>query len=519
MVLLYGIAHGLALFSLEPVLDDFIVYRVPMEEMVRTYRDEGYWHFLPLLKIYFALPSLGMTVFAFRLSIFLAFLASAAFLNGILKTVDGIDAVDRYFLVVLVAVMPLDCGRNRFCLSHYFASHLLFYLGFWLTARYFRSHRMILRPLALIIFFLSFFTPSFLVFYAVVLFYVAYADGGGPLTVRKSVRSVFRHADFALLPVVFWIARKLFFMPSGWRQNYNEVSFASLLHSPALMLEGAVAMAQGTFQYSVDALRADAFVAVIAVAIVFLWLAKAMTRPGKGARSDAAFFFFGVFVFFLGLFPYAAVGKSPDFLAGASRHALLLPLGSGFATYFGLKCFLKGLGVNPKVRLCAVSIVLVAFAMASARGDMESLLDGYKKLSLVAHFKESAILRDHATFVFEDETSDLDARDMPLKWLEYTGLLDWAFGGQKRLGVEDPTLLSDPKRFARLEFYSAFERYHFSRYVVTQPPQADYLVTIRPGTYAMNPRRIFKFVLFRLFRPEQFEADLKNMIRLDFAKT
>jgi hypothetical protein len=128
-------------------------------------------------------------------------------------------------------------------------------------------------------------------------------------------------------------------------------------------------------------------------------------------------------------------------------------------------------------------------------------------------------LKDHATFVFEDETSDLDARDMPLKWLEYTGLLDWAFGGQKRLGVEDPTLLSDPKRFARLEFYSAFERHHFSRYAVTQPPHADYLVTIRPGTYAMNPRRIFKFVLFRLFRPEQFEADLKNMIRLDFAKT
>lgn len=516
---LYGIAHGFALFSLEPVLDDFIVYRVPMEEMARTYRMEGYWHFLPLLKTYFALPSLDLTVFAFRVSIFAAFLASAAFLNGVLKTVDSIDAVDRYFLVALVMVMPLDCGRNRFCLSHYFASHFLFYLGFWLTARYFRSRHKILRAFALAVFFLSFFTPSFLVFYAVVLLYVVHADAGLPMTLRKSAGSLVRHADFVALPAVFWIARRLFFMPSGWRDHYNEVSLATLMRSPVLMLEGAVAMAQGVFRYSTDALGADAFIAVVAAAVVFLWLARTVAYPKGAGTSAAAWFFFGVGLCFIGLFPYAAVGKAPDFLGGASRHALLLPLGGSFTSYFGLKCFLERLGVNPKVRLCAFSVVLVAFTTASARGDMEYLLDGYKKLALVAHFKESAVLRDHATFLFEDETSDLDARGMPLTWLEYTGLLDWAFGGQKRLGVEDPALLSDPNRFARLQFYSAFERHHFSRYAATEPPRADYRVTIKPGTYAMNPRRIIKFVLFRMLRPEQFAADLKNMIRLDFEKT
>lgn len=513
--LFYSLAYGIILFNDGLFIDDWCLYHVGRPAIMTMTSSYG----KPLDGYYFTSILSFNTMLAPRLVIFFSFLFSALFLNRILKEISQISDGSRLSIVILFAIFPVNFARIILDLSMYALSYFAFFLGFWLFVNYLKTNNIILRFVSLIVFFLSFTTESFLVFYAVsFLLFILYKEKNSIRTAGDLMVRLSRYADFLVIVPAFWIMKTVFLKQSGIYATYNHITFGSIISSPLRSI--------GVFNESFIGVMNSAFgiffsnisLSVIFGFAVLVFLSKtALAEMGSG-KHDIKLFFLGIILFFTAVFPYLAVEHIPRFSDWDSRNQLLLPLGASFVLYYGLKLFCNRLKWGSEARLFSYALIIVLFISLNFSVYLDYQKDWFKQLSLVENFRSSRIMKDNSTFIFDDQAADMNALGRYYRFYEYTGLMKLAFNDETRFGIG----------------LDAYNKMEWSRYFIDnrslidlpecnitayRPKDPDFRVVIKPGSTDLSGmHKVLRVLYYKIFEPTKFKEAIAGIVKLEYVK-
>lgn len=507
LVALYVLAYCPMLINNGVFWDDWLIYKVHPESVMRMYVSNGGTPFGYFYNAVFSLPG---SVLILRAIQFSTYLMAALLLYGVVRTIKEIDAESRFFIVALFALFPVNSARIALIDTPYALCNLLFFLGFWLTAKYTSSRNVLFRVAALPAFFLSFLTNSMLVFFVLVLAYVAYTERDRIASATDALKRAAAHAELVLLPILFWVSRLTFLAPSGLFGRYNKITPANLISTPLTL---ATAFFTSFLQAAGNAigLLFGSTVLVLLVAFpLYVWLSR-RNGPAPASENDTRFLLLGLAAFILAIFPYVVVDKIPAAYDWLSRHELLVPLGGSVLLYYGARLFLDRLKVRREMQLLAFAVIIASFALSNVATYASFEIDWLKQASLIQNLRASPEMTKATTFLFEDQTGDLDAADRTYRFYEYNGLMKYAFGTERRFG-------SDAGRFVNMRYYSRFApnaQYNMRAYRSRQP---QYLVTISHGSFRLTLTSVVQLLIARFSDPTLYKTCLHNIVRLTFTE-
>ncbi|HKA46326.1 MAG TPA: hypothetical protein VKF40_30315 [Burkholderiales bacterium] len=498
---LYVGAHGLMLLNNGLYWDDWTIFGFPYAAVTQWYREYG----LPLFGYYhLVLDSLGVP--AYRILVFLSYLVSAACLYGILTRVREIDRRTAFVLALFFVLFPSNSARISVMASRTSLCYALFFAGFWLACLYLDKRVPALRVAALILLCASFLTHSFLVFYIVVLIYIAYHEKSGLGGVRALPGFVLRYLDFFALPVIFWIIKLLYFEPYGSYEGYNRITLGSALNG--FFLIGA-AFYGGFVEPLVASFRLP-LVVLIAAAILSCFGARLIGRMNGSASAQPLrlsfwFLVLGIVLFVAGVFAYLAVGKVPSPYDWNSRHQLLTPLGASL-----ILVYLPRLILAERVQNLVYALLVAAFLAADVQQWVVFQKDWYKQVALIESFKESPEIRRGHYFLIQDKTADLDANHRVYRFYEYTGLFHAAFGDERRLGQEVRSFRVQDFNDLRSMLNSQFRLGEYDA-SVSSP---DAVLIVEHGELKLTPWDVIRLRFLEWSDTSEFHADVKHVVRV-----
>lgn len=504
IISLYFVSYGIYLFDKGIFWDDWIYFTMDRATLLDHFHQFGNVYIGYFYEVLFS-NNYGVSLS--RVIVFGSFLLSALFLYNVLEDLPFIDRASRTFIVLIFSIFPVNTARIAVSCSIYAIGYAAFFCGTWLISKYVESRRRSTRITALAAFLLSFLVVnSTLVFYAIPLLYLLYLERKGKGILENSLIVVRNNADFFLLPLMAWIIRYRYFMPYGLYSDYNIIS----LHNITFRAFGQTGIY--ILNIIIQSLLVSTYQLLLVTALIFLFVVIAF----KGQRANTTdngccmkLLLVGLIFFGLGIFPYIVVGKTPMLNDWGSRHALLLPLGLSFILYYILTVSSSALRLNPNVKIIILSVILASFVSYNISIYTDFQLDWYKQESLIFNLKECKCIRDHTTFLFEDRTRDLNADNREYRFYEYTSMMKYVFGDEKRFGC-------DYSAFTSISDYWRYSTFGFREYAPMGPP---YLVIIDYGeSYrdSIAKKWTLHELLFRdLLSPMEVEKELHKIIRLE----
>ena len=499
---IYLIAHGLMLTCNGIFWDDWVLYDVKSDAVIDIFWQNGgiwggYFHVFML--------SLPKSIFCYRLLIFLSFMFSGFFLNEIMKKITEIDSFSRLIIIIFFLIFPVNSARIALICAPYAICHFSFFFAFWIITMF--SDKIFLRVLAAGLFLFSFTTNSLLVYYLLVLiflFYCFYCEFSFKFSLPDLKKYLLKNIDLIFLPVLFWIIKCLFFRPYGLYKNYNTISAENIIQSPHnfyhLVLKSSFF---DVIRLSLDVFNNHIVVSLGTALLILIILIRLKYVHVEGSvRKHLIGIFAGIFVFFLGVFPYLAVGKAPYLNDWGSRFQLLVPLGVALIICYVLKFLLRR-----EVLVFVFSFFIAIFLLTDISIYFDYQKDWYKQLSLVENFKENEIIRNKSTFLMCDETLELNANHRTYRFYEYTGLMKKTFKNQIRFAEDEWRYKKD------YNYYSQYisGKYNMADYVWKEP---EYKVVIKRGTYKMPVYNVLKLRFYELFDTSVFLSDIKRILNI-----
>ena len=349
-------------------------------------------------------------VWAICLATFLVFFLCGIFMFYVLKTFPNLNSGVVNSLVILFLVIPVNTARISLVIFDYSSAYFLFYLGWFVLVRYKSIKSFVL---ACVILFLSFKTHSFLFFVLLPFLHFTWLNKTELMDFKKLKRRHLQVVVIAALPIIYVVARSLFWPPSESWQDYHQPTRAGFLTGLWPVLIGLVGLA----------------------IIGFRQLKKKLTHFGF------VLFICGFSITALALFPYFAgelyVGYAgrPAYITvfefradWRSRHQLLMPLGLALSVV-GLNELLKWKGKN-----IAVSAVLVISVALNMFWGSQYFLQSHKQEQLVELFKTTKGKVQIASV--SDQTLRFNGRESTFRGYEWDGFMTLAGVSTDRPGCE-----------------------------------------------------------------------------------
>jgi hypothetical protein len=429
LVVLYLVGWGATLLSAQGRFwDDWTLVDVPPEATIRGFSELG----LPWLgHLHVAMLAAGPWLY--RVLTLVLFLATGLAVRAIVERVPWLTPGERWFLVLLVLVLPFNSARHALIDMPYTISLALFCLAWYLLVRR-REPGTGTAALATALLVVAYTTQSLLVFVVVPLAHLLVREV--PLS-SWSPRSLTRWARrrWYLLasPGAFFVVKTTAFPPHGEYAGYNTIHLGSIATAAA---------------YVVVAVAAFAFVLVAAPRL-----------PRPAARSGPLLVG-GTALVALAILPYLAAGHVPRFYEWNSRHQLLMPFGAA----------LIGVGVVRLVRELTGrgTAALVGAALGttcilfSLHMSVSFAVDWDKQREVIAALAASDEVRDHETFVYRDRVLGQNANGRTWRPYEVNGFLVEATGEETRGAVRPAGLAGLPTDYERSPRYRA-SQYVFDR--------------------------------------------------------
>ncbi len=411
------------------------------------------------------------------------------------------------------AFFPINFSRIGAVNTSYAVCYLFFFAAFWILSTYLKKRAYWLRIIALLLFVLSFWTSSLLALYSLVLIYIVYVEITCDPSRQKFLRRIGRYIDFLLLPCLYWIISSLSFKSYGLYANYNKIRWEYIKTMFLTFHHVWYYAFFAPIMYAIELVFKDAqlpiFIGFIVILIViFRNVARttAYPRSTQYDRADIILLLLGGWAWFVAVFPYCAVKKMPQLFDWADRHALLVPLGAAFILFYGIK-----ICTGTSVRNSIYAFFIALFITANFLGYLDWQRDSFKQLSLIEQIKSSDIIKNNTTLLVQDTTTDLNAMQRKYFFYEYTGMLKQVFDDETRLMIDVYDYL---KRFPQnIEQRIAYPQYHIQHYQIGRP---DYKILIFYGEYPMTRSNAIRLTLQRYFAPEQFQANIKKILRFEY---
>ncbi len=358
------------------------------------------------------------------------------------------------------------------------------------------------RISAHILFIISFQHHSLLVFYGGFLLLVLMQtwEAGRPLG-NILVQFLRSHADFILLPIVFWCLDTALLPRVGY---YNNITFDVHVWRTALL--GFIS--KGLMEQLREILRMIAshpmvwLGTVISAALTGL---LGVTKSNVSADHRRIFLLlgYGMLLLILAMLPYILVGKAPRAHGYTTRHGMLLAIPVGI--------LITGIaGLIPSRKQWQIIIRRCALVTAYT-GSVLALWTNYalwearwaKDSSLITYFTDHPELKSIGTFVIED---GMPVTTEHYRYYEWGGMMRKAWGEQGRIGMyADENIESISKIGAFHPHWK--EWYHLAGYPLT-PCTATLRIT--KTTDLADLRIGWKYYLLSLSFDD---ASLKTFVR------
>lgn len=389
------------------------------------------------------------------ISLVLFFVAGLA-LWGILQTLPWFVRPERFFIVALFLVLPLNAARHTMIVLLYTISLCLFYFAWYVLVRAETPGKAAVA-VSLFAFFVSFTMNSLLVFYVLPVLHLWWKHH----TSRNKTTWQFAKTwwPFLVLPFVFFALKTIWFAPSGAYEGYNSLRTDGLLAAVLLL-----------------SLTASPF--------LVLWSER--SRLSSLTTRVWLLAFGGAVLVALALFPYIAVGHRPPFSEWSTRHEVLLPLGVSVMFLAAARLVAWRLGQALAV-VFAVSVLAISIAL-SARIGFEYWADWRKQQIIVDLLINDDTVRNGSLIIFEDEAVDDNIFGTPYRFYAWNGLMSQAFGDSQRLGLN----ASDVPRYLAGElqpYYGPGKELDYGASMYAESVEAV-LVTIqaggKPGLYSIS---------------------------------
>lgn len=504
--LLYTLSYGLILINNGLYYDDWVTFNQSLATRIHLAKEIGgflgwtaYFHDIVL--------SCSYGIYIERWIIFISYFSAALFLSFSLKKVKEIDQWTRVLLVICFMLFPVNFSRVPLCTINYALCYAFFFMGLWLVP-YIHTN-VFVRLLALAIFLFSFSTNSLLVFYALIPLFIFYIRKPIITTFHSAYVFALHYVDFLILPIVFLIIKNTFFKPFGLYAGYNGISLKHIILSPILFLQTLY----DTFFFAIDSsciVSFNSFFSLIVLAsLLFLYIDKVYNlNVTDSTRKKTFFFLLGVFIFFLGVFPYIAVEKRPSKF-GEGRFQMLIPLGASFMLVYGVRLLLDSLGLKEKIFFLIYILLIIGFMGTHISQYFVYQQDAFKNFSLIENFKTSDTIKNHTSFFAIDHFPEVNAEKRKINFYEYNGLMKLAFG-------EDTRFMCDPNLFTNIQNYeinTRYPQYNMSNFHLKDP---EYNVVIRAGKYSLSVGHVIKLLVYQHINPEKYKQKLQSVVSLDY---
>ena len=405
----YTIMHGGLLLASNAVFwDDWLVYRSSDSVIFQTFSEAGsILNWVSYLHIFM----LAIGVWSYKLFTFFLMFGAGLLLAFILERNSLIPKSLRFTLVLLFLILPFNFARIAAIDFPYALCYFSFFLAWALIDRS--------RVMAAGLFLLSFNTNSLLVFYFLPILDLLYRTCR-PLDLRSAMKFPLRRPELMILPFAFFYTKIKFFKPSGDYDGYNQNFKLKHIFNAAK---------EQFFDIGTIELNWPIFSLLLLGAFYAIIKNSAYISDKISLRTSVFIFCGGIFVFLLAVLPYWILDLVPTFYEWASRHQLLMPLGTSMIIVGFIWLFPRPL------RVLGTSVVVAGSLSLGVVNYSQFWLDWQKQKMLVKLFAASDDIRKADVLLIDDQTLNLNAIKREYRFYEWNGLLEEAFGNQSRFAV------------------------------------------------------------------------------------
>jgi hypothetical protein len=493
----YSAAHGWMLLNNAVLWDDWHWEFMNMEESLWQYKAQSQ----PLFAlIYWICHSITSSHYFFRAITFGLFYLDAVLIYKMLRQSPHFDRWGAFFVAAIFAVIPQFFSRLCFGLFTYSSCFSLFICACYLLVIDRDRKNWAWRGLTLVIFFLSFDLSSLVWAYLVPFAYL-FIRQNKPFTI--SIKGLLRfaagHADFLLLPFLYFFSHKVFLPKLAQFATYNDISLEGILgfapYVTTSVRNGLINLLTPYFEWK------------IVVGILALVVVSSAKAPAPGFRK-AAFWLavalgsFAGFVFMV--FPYAIVAHAIDWPYIEDRNSILTLLPLALLVYASISTLFSFTRIKWPAYL-AFGLLLVPLGSRTATIQFSCLRGMIKQDAMVAKFREMPEVRDGRTFAFEDLTLDYLPNGTRYEDSQLVGLLREAYGTPNRCAGYPPGECQTLGGSDVLKFVY----YNMTAY---EPGPDQYKITIGYGPVTLDRKMTLVLALKKAFHRSSYEKILPDTL-------
>lgn len=419
----YLIAHaGILLIPNAIFWDDWLIYRTEPSVILESFRQAGsmfnqggYQH----------VAMLAVGPWLYRVLTLVFMFATGLLLNLILQRHSSIPAETRFLIVLLFLILPFNTARVTLITFPGTLRYFMFFAAWVLIDRY--------RILALALFFISFSVNSLLVLYALPVLDMFYRSGNLS-SLRSAMQFCLRRMDFILLPFIFFFIKVYFYKPYGTYVGYNEsYSLANLITVPQVQAQQTFDMMM-YYLSELFALHTSAVISFLLSALLSIFtfsILKKILWQSTGKKSISwGILILGISAMFLASFPYWIIDLVPSYYEWRSRHQLLLPLGGALTIVGAILLLDRG------NRLLIISMIIGSSLAFNISTYVEVFADWQKQSQLIQLFSQEPKIEHAGLVVVRDNAAQLNAFIRTYRFYEWNGIVEKAFGNEKRFCIE-----------------------------------------------------------------------------------
>jgi hypothetical protein len=487
------------------------------------FHDDWVEQFLPPLQIFNSFLPVGMPFKGFVHMIiphpivhqfvkYLSFLFCGFVLLDILKSFN-LTTLQRFTVAVFFISYPINSAKVSLTYTPHLLCLLFLFIGSLILIRGYQKKSWKIRVGTWILFFVSFQLESLLVLYALPItgLFLLQCKGGLKEGLRKFVP---QYVDFLLLPFLYWwLIKNTFFTPFGESVNYNwiKVELKELISTSPIE---ALNLFLKYLNVPIELMGQMSLLAFYGLFILALLLIKRVSMKNStvmvGIFQAFTLATFGLYSFFLGVFPYIAGGKGHVIgIEWTSRYEILMPIGFGFF-FAGVLGLVHALVRSDQFVRMTLSLFLVVFVVKNIEIGLGFQKDWFRQLALAEHFKKEPAFKNGKFFIFIDEARSLSVYQRYYRQYEYTCLFRKTFGDEVRFGVV-PEMLAAVRKTLRQHVESPV-----SCMQDFKGKEPTHEVIIRPGSYKIDlfSWRMAKLMVGRWAYRGEFNKIIIDMIEL-----
>ena len=471
----------------------------------------------------------------YRILVFLVFLSTAILLYLILRKIPFFNEEGAFWISLLYTVIPVNDARVMLCVFSYSCTLLIFLVGFYLFLFFLEYQnaiwykKLIIRVFTLVLFFVSYITNSFLVFYFTVIVYLLYIEYSSVIGTSKIHYRFFKalwnvlksYPDFVALPFIFFFGKNILYPRSGSFSTYNKVYIKSIIITAIKIIPETfyqfIKVCKEFFAFfsSEDRIRTCAVATFfIAKVAVFFLEHKSSLRDNelksffKSKKEQLIILVIGLIVLAMSIFPYAVIRDIrsmslwTDGVGG--RDSLLLPFGIAMIIF----AILKVLYNNSKVTNIALILVLAFGALSMNVKYLDYQKDAYWQEALVFKLEENEdISKDKNILFLSDDDNGIDGT----RFYSLNGDGATAFNNQSRLfmnGFNDLRLITtDVLETYRESFNTITADYDYSY---------DKLDSVIIFDCNLRYRQVLDLKWLEIFDRAEYEHKIENLGLLEY---